>query len=164
MKMNVIKLLKEDHQKALGLIEQIEKADEALRPRTRLLNELKDSLSVHTKVEERVFYSVLEKFGETHALVDGFYREHQEVNRILAKLDDLKKKKSSDEWQDQLHKLRWSVEHHINEEEKRLFPRAEKLLGKERLSEMFYECQRIKSDQSETDSLIYPAGRLGVRH
>ena len=163
--MNIIKLLRDDHQKALSLIAELERAGGMTsRPRTKLLSELRDSLSLHTKVEERIFYPALEDFGKTRALINGFYREHEEVDRILAKLDELEKRKSGDEWQDQLGKLKWSVERHIDEEEKRLFPRAEKLLGKERLAEMFYECERVKSGQSETDNLIYPAGRLGVKH
>jgi hemerythrin-like domain-containing protein len=164
--MNVIKLLRNDHRRALSLIEQIENdSDEAAsRSRAKLFDELKDSLSLHATVEERIFYPALEKFDETRGLVDEFYREHQEADRILAKMESRKNGSLSGEWQNQLQELKRSIEHHINEEENRLFPQAEKLLGKERLSEMFFESERIKNDQSETDSLIYPADRFGVKH
>lgn len=148
------------------LIERIEKAngEEAGRSRAKLLDELKDSLSLHTKVEEQIFYPALEGFGETRALVEEFYREHKEVDRIMAGMDIPKDRSLSGEWHDQLRELRQGVEHHINEEENRLFPLAEKLLGKVQLSEMFFESERVKSHQSETDSLIYPADRFGVKH
>lgn len=164
--MNVIKLLRNDHRRALSLIEQIENdSDEAAsRSRVKLFDELKAALSLHAKVEERIFYPALEKFDETRSLVNEFYREHQEADRILAKMESRKNGSLSGEWQSQLHELKRSIEHHINEEENRLFPQAENLLGRERLLEMFFESERIKSDQSETDSLIYPADRFGVKH
>ena len=164
--MNVIKLLRNDHRRALSLIELIENdSDEAAsRTRVKLFDELKAALSLHAKVEERIFYPALEKFDETRGLVNEFYSEHQEADRILAKMESRKNGSLSGAWQNQLHELKRSIEHHINEEENRLFLQAEKLLDKERLSEMFFESERIKSDQSETDSLIYPADRFGVKH
>ena len=83
--MSVIKLLRNDHRRALSLIEQIENdSDEAAgRSRVKLFDELKAALSLYAQVEERIFYPALEKFDETSALVAEFYREHQEADRIL---------------------------------------------------------------------------------
>lgn len=160
--MNAIELLKDDHQRVSEMIGRLESQDSRSDDHLRLgiFEQLKELLQTHTKMEETVFYPALEDKAETRALVEESYREHHTVDEILARLDQLKDEPTGG-WQTQLDELKRNVEHHVAEEEGELFPRAELLLSAAELQDMRVEMERVTTHQSELDSLIYPASRLG---
>jgi hemerythrin-like domain-containing protein len=49
---------------------------------------------------------------------------------------------------DKLIELRESVSHHVEEEESEMFPKAEKILGRERLNQMGGEMMQMKQGRS----------------
>jgi hemerythrin-like domain-containing protein len=51
---------------------------------------------------------------------------------------------------DKLTELRDSVEHHVEEEENEMFPKAEKVLGESRLQEMGRQMEQMKQGKSAT--------------
>ena len=69
---------------------------------------------------------------------------------------------TSKDWLSLLVQLNVAVEQHISGAEKQLLSEARRLLGVTRLQELFYELDGMRSEQSETDTLIYPASRLGT--
>ena len=163
--MNAIDLLKSDHKKVSELLERLESQDAKTAKRLTLdiFEQLTDAVQAHTRMEERVFYPALEEKSETRALVEEFYKEHRQVDALLARLDKLKDEPSGRDWTAQLDQLKRSVEQHVVEEESELFPRAEQLLSAAELQEMFAEMARVSTGQSERDSMIYPASRLGPK-
>src|ERR1051326_458076 len=143
--MNAIKLLTEDHKEAMSLIEQLENADNqtGTNPiQTEVFNKLKTALTIHTNIEEQVFYPAMEKFEETRDMIREAYREHQEVDRLLNEMSALSP--HQEEFQDKLSELKDSIEHHVDEEENDLFPQAEELCGQSRLEEMGRQMEQIK--------------------
>jgi hemerythrin superfamily protein len=146
--MNVIELLKNDHQEASSLMEQIELADKGDRSAKELFTQLKQALTLHTQVEEQIFYPALKSFEETKDMVPEALEEHQEVDELLAEMTALSP--GNDEFMDKLTELRDSVEHHVEEEENEMFPKAEKVLGESRLQEMGRQMQQMKEGKSAT--------------
>jgi len=66
--MNAIALLKEDHERAMELIEQIESLEENQSQGSDLFRQLKQALTLHTQMEEKFFYPALSEFeGENFA-------------------------------------------------------------------------------------------------
>jgi hemerythrin superfamily protein len=124
-----------------------------------LFGQLKDALTLHTRMEEEVFYPELEDFEETRALVEESYEEHRRVDQLLRRMSEAGGESS--DWQGMLAELRDAVTRHVSEEEGEMFPRAAKLLKPDRLRDMGYEMRRIETGQSESDQLIYPASRIG---
>lgn len=160
--MNAIDLLKNDHRRVSEMIERLEHPNlQAVN--VEMFEQLKDALETHTRMEERVFYPELEDEDETRRLIEESYREHHQVDEILARLDGMKDQTLSDGWAASFNELKRSVKHHVTEEEQELFPQAENLLGATRLLEMAYEMDRIRTGQSETESMIYPASRVGPK-
>ena len=146
--MNAIELLKNDHQEASSLMEQIELADKGDRSAKELFTQLKQALTLHTQVEEQVFYPALKSFEETKDMVPEALEEHQEVDDLLAEMAALSP--GNDEFMDKFTELRDAVEHHVEEEENEMFPKAEKALGESRLQEMGRQMQQMKEGKSAT--------------
>jgi hemerythrin superfamily protein len=153
--MNAIELLKEDHREALDLIEQLENIDGSLDAEeaeiefapTELFNQLKSALTLHTQVEEQVFYPAMREFEETRDLIAEALEEHQTVDQIL---EDMSMMSPNDgDFQDRLEELKENLEHHMGEEEDEMFPKAEELCGEKRLNEMGRQMQQIKLGRSK---------------
>jgi hemerythrin-like domain-containing protein len=154
--MNAIELLLDDHREAIELVEflehadvdQLETASEATNPvqlHMTTFNKLKNALAVHTQIEEQIFYPALEGFDETRAIVESYYDEHEDVDKILA---DLSKFKPTDEWWiGKIRDLRENLYQHIDKEEKELFPLAERLLGEEKLQELSRQIEEMKNSR-----------------
>ena len=144
--MNAIELLKQDHKEARGLMDQIETADKGDRSAKDLFMRLKHALTLHTQIEEKIFYPALRDHDETSDMIEESFREHEEVDQLLAEMTALNPR--NDDFTDKLVELRDAVEHHVDEEESEMFPKAEKILGRERLVEMGRQMQQMKQSQS----------------
>jgi hemerythrin superfamily protein len=138
--MTATEILKQDHREAIGLFDRLEGTGGS---KDELFNQLKDALKLHTKLEEKIFYPALENFDETRDLVKESYREHRKVDQLLAEINP-----AAGDFADELGELRRNVEHHVEEEEGEMFPKAERLLGGARLQEMGRQMEQMKKGQS----------------
>src|ERR1700739_4032482 len=109
--MDLYQLLKQDHQKAKRLFEQLsETSDRAVKSRERLFAQLKQELVLHTEGEEQHFYPALRDQEETKDMIEEGLEEHNEVNELLQELDG--PDKDDESWLEQLSELQENVEHH----------------------------------------------------
>lgn len=141
--MNITELLIEDHREAESLIAELEGSADK-----ETFKKLKRALTMHTMVEEDIFYPALEEFEETSDLVDESYQEHDEVDQLLEDMSAAEI--DSEEFQDLLAQLKESIEHHVEEEENELFPLSETLLGAETLDAMGDQMLKMKGEASST--------------
>ena len=144
--MTATEILKQGHREAIGLFERLEGTGEASGAggsKDELFNQLKGALKLHTKLEEQIFYPALENFDETRDLIKESYREHQKVEQLLAEINP-----AAGDFADKLSELRGNIEHHVEEEEGEMFPKAERLLGGARLQEMGRRMEQMKKGQS----------------
>jgi iron-sulfur cluster repair protein YtfE (RIC family) len=154
MIMNAVELLKEDHREALELLERLENMEEELDADEEgvevlpndLFTQLKNALTLHTQVEEQVFYPAMREFDETRDQISEAIEEHEAVDQILEEMTEMSPE--DDEFQDKLEELRENLEHHIEEEEDELFPKAEELCEPKRLDEMGRQIQKLKQGRS----------------
>ncbi len=144
--MNATELLKEDHQEVMRMIAELESADDEAGTDpldTEIFNRLNESLKMHTRMEEEIFYPAMEQFNDTRQMVQEAYKEHDQVDQFLARLATLAP--NQEQFQDTLSELRDAIEHHVDEEEGELFPKAEELLDQKKLNEMGRRMQEMKS-------------------
>jgi hemerythrin-like domain-containing protein len=145
--MTAMELLKEDHQKALNLIGELEAAGHQVGTNpafTDTFNHLNELLMMHIFIEEEVFYPAMKEFDESRDLVRDFRKRDQEFERLLSHLSTLAP--NVEEFQETLSDLRGSIERHIDEEENELFPFAEELCGQSDLQEMGRRMQEMRHD------------------
>ena len=132
---DAIALLKEDHEKVRGLLAKFEKANAGAQ-RDRLAAQIERELKVHTTIEEEIFYPAYRDAArkkEDKKLFFEAKEEHHVVDLVLPEVSD---GASNEELKAKAKVLKELVEHHADEEEKEMFPRAKKVLGREELREL----------------------------
>ena len=112
---DAIALLKEDHRKVEELFKEFEKAAGEGR-KEKLAREICLELSVHTALEEKIFYPACDgKVDEE--LLNESYVEHDAAKVLIAEIDAAMGE--SDKFFDSKVKvLQEEIEHHVEEEEK----------------------------------------------
>ncbi len=135
---NAIELLTADHEKVRDLLAKlVDTTDRAEKTRAELLAKIEKELSVHTTLEEEIFYPALkEAGGSEHAKI---YFEALEEHRAAEDLvlPDLKKTQpASAQFAGRAKVLKELVEHHAQEEEDEMFEMAAKSMDKEQLEEL----------------------------
>jgi len=122
---DAIALLKADHRTVEELFAKFEKASGDGRKQA-LAEEICLELSVHAQIEEEIFYPACEGKVEEDLLKES-YVEHDGAKVLIA---EIIKGRSGDEYYDAKVKvLQEEIEHHVEEEEKRmegLFAQARK--------------------------------------
>ena len=155
--MNAIELLKNNHEMVLALIDevaheikQIEQTEQDTVDceRMSMFGEFKDTLTQHTRLEERMLYPELEGFSETRLLVDESYREHKKIRDLLVKMEKLRKDRHCDRWDYTLKELQQNLQRHVAREEDELFPKAMQLLGQARLESLYLKMKHLQTRSS----------------
>lgn len=139
--MDAFELLKADHRKVEQLFAQLESASG--KQKLQVFEQIKTELELHTHIEEKIFYPALEEPEETHDLALEAYEEHAVVKNLLKELG--RAKTANDEWEAQAKVLQENVEHHVEEEENELFPKAESALGEEEIEALGEQMEAEKA-------------------
>jgi hypothetical protein len=115
-KQDAIALLKADHREVEELFEKFEAARGAAAKR-KLANQICLELTVHTKIEEEIFYPACEGKIEED-LIKEAYVEHDGAKVLIAEIEA---GSPEDEYYEAKVKvLSEQIEHHVEEEEKRM--------------------------------------------
>jgi len=115
-KLDAVALLKQDHRTVEDLFAEFEKASGDGR-KQKLAEEICLELSVHAKIEEEIFYPACEGEVEEDLLKEA-YVEHDGAKLLIS---EILAGAPSDEFYDSKVKvLQEQIEHHVEEEEKRL--------------------------------------------
>jgi iron-sulfur cluster repair protein YtfE (RIC family) len=104
------------------------------KAKLQVFEQIKTELELHTHIEETIFYPALEEPEETHDLTLEAYEEHAVVKTLLKELS--RARTANDEWEAQAKVLQENVEHHVEEEENELFPKADSALSDEELADL----------------------------
>ena len=113
---DAVALLKEDHRAVEDLFAQFEKAGGEDR-KQKLAERICLALSVHAKIEEEIFYPACDGKVEEDLLKEA-YVEHDGAKVLIAEI--LAGEPSDDFYDSKVKVLQEQIEHHVEEEEKRL--------------------------------------------
>jgi hemerythrin superfamily protein len=123
---NAIAILTEDHANVRKMFKQFEKMKDKAgeSEKVELVERICDELTLHTEVEEEIFYPAAREAMEDHDLLDEAEVEHASAKELIAQLRSMQ---PGDELYDaKVTVLGEYVEHHVKEEEKEMFPKARK--------------------------------------
>jgi hemerythrin superfamily protein len=144
--MNAFTLLKADHKKVAGILEKLDSTTErGVKTREELFTQLKTELDVHTRIEETIFYPALEQADETRDITLEAFEEHRLVKQLLGELQSLGK--DEEQWTAKFTVLKEQIEHHVEEEEGEMFPKARKVLGEEEAEALGTRMEEAKEKQ-----------------
>lgn len=151
--MDAIELLMQDHKKVKGLFAQIEQGATPTKGKT-LFNQIYHELSVHAVVEEQVFYPALAKYKEFSSLLKDAYKEHAEAKRALGEIASMDS--AAPEWQKKVMTLKGDIEHHVKDEEEKLFPKVRETVDAKVLTELGKELKEAKTSNLDSPLLSQP--------
>lgn len=120
---DAIALLKEDHREVEKLFKDFESAKGEGR-KEKLARQICMELTVHTKIEEEIFYPACKDKVEEDLLKEA-YVEHDAAKLLIAEIE-AGSGQSDDFFDAKVQVLSEQIEHHVEEEEKELFPEVRK--------------------------------------
>jgi hemerythrin-like domain-containing protein len=131
---NAIDLLERQHRDVEELFEEFDDASEgAKKTRERLCQDISDQLAVHSEIEEKLFYPESRQ-EDTEDILRESVEEHLSVKRLLAEIMEAGIEDSN--FGARMKVLKEQVEHHVDEEEKELFPKVRKSCSREELEDL----------------------------
>jgi hemerythrin superfamily protein len=153
---DAVALLKKDHDEVQELFKQFSSASGDGR-KEKLARQICRELTVHSMIEEEIFYPACEGKVEEDLLKEG-YVEHDAAKLMIAEIEA---GEPSDEFYDAKMKvLSEEIDHHIKEEEKRmegLFAQAKKAgLDMDALGEQLAQRKAELLKQTESGPLPKP--------
>jgi hemerythrin superfamily protein len=139
--MNALELLKEDHQKVKKLFEETTKTSDRSRQK-ELFDKIDSELEIHTHIEETVFYPTIEEQEELKDMVAEALEEHQQAKMLLNELEGLGA--DNHDFGSKLQRLMEAVEHHVEEEEKEMFPKIREVFDEDELKQLGEDLESAK--------------------
>ena len=146
--MDALTLLKKDHDKVRALFKEAEGLGErATSSRQNLFDEIDEELTLHTQIEEKLFYPEFKRKAEDseerEEVLEAF-EEHAVAKRLIKELEGLEP--SDERYKPKLQVLIEAVKHHADEEEKSMFPMARKIFTKDELDELGDKIVKMKEE------------------
>lgn len=140
-------LLEADHRLFEDLLKQGEETTErAVTRRTELLARLSAELNVHELLEEKILYPALKAHSEARDVVLEGYQEHHVADLIVRELQGLAT--DDEKWGAKFKVLKENIEHHIEEEEGKMFRAARGVLSRDELQELGSQMKALKAEHS----------------
>ncbi|HYC77281.1 MAG TPA: hemerythrin domain-containing protein, partial [Planctomycetota bacterium] len=162
-----VQMLKEDHRNVRKILKQLaETEDGEEQERTELLEEAARMIRAHAAVEEEIFYpAFLEAVDdeEDEHLYYEAVEEHHVVHVVLPEIEECDP--ASPEFAGKAKVLKDLIEHHIEEEENELLPKASKAIDRDELEELAGRMQERKEELegAEAPAMAGRNGRRGER-
>ncbi len=127
MAQDIYGALRADHERVRELLDAVLESREDIDQR---FAELQLEYTAHERAEERAFYEpLLRPTATREAVLEGFAEHHESdlVMRELASVPNV----YEEHWHAQAETLKEMVEHHIDEEEREIFPAARQAMDED---------------------------------
>lgn len=145
--MDIYTLLKNDHDEIKDLLNELIKLDDKDSYRSVLVEQIKSALIPHARAEESVFYNAIRAVKSDKSDVMHSYKEHMEAETLLR---TLQLKDSTDmDWKATAIKLKGALEHHIAEEEGKIFNEARSIFNQDEVNMMGDAFEKLKAKVSQ---------------
>jgi hemerythrin superfamily protein len=142
--MDAITMLKDDHKTVKELFTRFESAGEsAHKSKRQIVDRIIEELSVHSAIEEQVFYPAVRSAVEdaTDDVLESL-EEHHIVKWTLSELEAMDPR--DERFDAKVGVLMETVRHHIDEEEGEMFPKVREAVGRKELQELGQEMEEAR--------------------
>jgi hemerythrin superfamily protein len=120
---DAITLLKGDHAKVKKMFAEFAKLNDS-KLNGELARQICSELTVHSTIEEELFYPVARQVLSDGALLDEAEVEHASAKELISQIES--SSPDSDKWEAKVTVLGEYVEHHVAEEHKDIFPKMQR--------------------------------------
>lgn len=139
--MDIYSYLKKDHRKVSDLMESVLAARSASR-REDLFHQIKHELTLHAETEEATFYAALQEEQETEEWIEDAEDDHEEMKALMKKLASMSAENSK--WIELFGEFKHAVEHHVKDEEGRIFDKAKDILDDDEAEQLAEDMDWLK--------------------
>lgn len=126
--MNIYEILKKEHDEVKALADQLVEEQDS-KKRSELIQKITDELVPHSRAEEWVLYNVLRDLDKSTEQVNHSYKEHVKAEALLRSLSVTEAVHIN--WKSGAENFRDYLNHHIEEEQGKIFPAAKKILSEQ---------------------------------
>lgn len=120
---DAVAMLREDHKKVSALFEEFEKA-RSERRKKEIVATICQELTVHTTLEEEIFYPAVKAALKDKELIPEAIVEHASVKDLIAQVRD--QEPGGEDYDAKVKVMGEFVKHHVKEEHTEMFPKAKK--------------------------------------
>ena len=152
---NAIDYLIKDHDVVENYFTEVEQGVTAERGKT-LFENIYHELTMHAIVEEQIFYPAIARNPKFKDLLKDAFNEHAQFKQQLGAIAYLEP--ASEEWTKMMSKVWKELQHHINDEEEKLFPKVRQEMSEKELKELGAELDEGKASKLNSDLLSQPLG------
>ncbi len=122
---DAISLLIKDHKDVKAMFEQYEGlSDRSKSSKKKLADQICHALTLHTQVEEEIFYPAVRKAIKDEDMMDEALVEHASAKELIAQIMEMDA--GEDLFDAKVKVLSEQIEHHVQEEEDEMFPKVRK--------------------------------------
>jgi hypothetical protein len=150
--MDIYSYLHKDHLKVAKLFKEII-ASKNQSERESLFLEVKMELELHSDPERDTFYKALEKKPKGMKDAEHGIDEHNEIKDALKKVSKLGSDQEA-EWLINFGKLVHIVEHHVEDEESKMFEDGKKIISTKKAEELVDEMEALKDKMRKSQKFI----------
>jgi hypothetical protein len=129
------------------MIEEIRATSGKPEDRVKLFADFKKEVMGHAAAEEETLYATMLSLTEVRQDAQHSTKEHAEIGMLLVKLEE--KGADADGWFRQFEKLAEEYTHHVDEEESKIFPDAQKEIDEETAVRLRDEFEQRKPQEIE---------------
>jgi len=148
--MDIYENLKKDHDEIISLLDELLTLDREDDYSEVVIKQIEKNLIPHSRAEEAVFYNSIRAVSDNKDVMHSF-KEHMEAEMLLRNLQ--MKEKTDMDWKETAKKLKKALEHHIEEEEGKIFSEAKRIFNEQEATMMSKAFQELK-DKTEDEGAM----------
>ena len=121
--------------------------DRATAQRKELLSEIENEVKVHTTIEEEIFYPAFKRAVRSKSDQEIYFEsieEHHVVDLVMPEIKSTNPE--SEQFGAKAKVLKDLIEHHAEEEEGEMFPKARKVMNSDELVDLGMQIQSRKEE------------------
>jgi hemerythrin-like domain-containing protein len=147
---DAIALLKEDHTKVRELLNRLDGGSGgATKSRQTLLSRVEQEIKIHSQIEEEIFYPAFREAMHKKNDRQLYFEAKEEHHIVDVVMDEFGRNRiGSDTFAAKCKVLKDLVEHHITEEERKMFPKVRKAMGKDKFFRLGEEIRQRRQEIS----------------
>lgn len=149
--MDIYQNLKNDHEQVKSLLTELLSLSENDDYRHTIIEKIASELIPHSRAEEAVFYNTIRASDADSGVVMHAFKEHMAAESSLRLLQT--KDKVDLDWKKTAQKLKEELDHHIQEEETKVFAQGRKILSQEEAENISRAFDQLKAEYKKQGAL-----------
>lgn len=147
---NIYDVLKKDHVEIISLLDELLTLSQDDDYSEVVIKQIEKNLIPHARAEESVFYNSIRAVSDNKDIMHSF-KEHMEAEMLLRNLQ--MKDKTDMDWKETASKLKKALQHHIEEEEGKIFSEARKIFNEQEAVMMSKAFEELKGKVEDEGGL-----------